>query len=254
MKSKRWLVLAVTLASLFGQYWINAGMTPLKPTAEVAGREVLLNYTLPPPFIFSIWGLIYLGFVYYAFYGVSRTAIDDRQADRAALPAALSIFLNLLWTVIVGAEWWVPAYFLQWAMLAVAIVLLRRWAPERWLSIPFALYAGWLTVAMIPFTTDLLNRSGWSGAPLPARTWAVLIYVVACAIVLLAFRRLRQPFYLLPLAWALFGLAIRFDGVLRLTAGVLSAMLLLLFLYQGYRWQAATQVRPDAALLHEKAG
>ena len=59
----------VTVTGLVGQYWINAGKTALKTTAEVAGREEIINYTLPPDFIFSIWAVIYLGFLVYAFYG-----------------------------------------------------------------------------------------------------------------------------------------------------------------------------------------
>src|SRR5688572_9341843 len=114
MKKKQLIVLLVTLISLFGMYWINAGKTSLKTTGEVAGREDVINYTLPPDFIFAIWGVIYLGFLVYAFYGLRKGAGADPQMNRTAYPVAISIFLNLLWTVIVGAELWIWAYPLQW--------------------------------------------------------------------------------------------------------------------------------------------
>jgi hypothetical protein len=240
MKNKQWIVLIVTLISIFGLYWINAGMTPLKKTGEVAGREEIINYTLPPGFIFSIWGVIYLGFLVFAVYGLTRKGSEDPYIKDTATLVAVSIFLNLVWTAIVGAEWWGWAYPLQWLMLVLALVILFRWQTYRpplsktqqWLSIPFALYAGWLTVAMIPFTSDLLNRSGWEGEPFTRVTWAVILYVTACIIVLVAFLRLRQPFYLLPLAWALFGFSVRFEGVLQRTAAGLAAVLILIFLVQ----------------------
>ena len=239
-EKKQWTVLTVTVVSLFGQYWINAGKTPLKTIAEVAGREEVINYTLPPDFSFAIWGFIYFGFLVYAFWGLTRAATTDVHYNRTAYPVAISIFLNFLWTVIVGADWWLAAYFLQWLMLAIAMVIMFRWElskkpltpVQKYLSIPFALYAGWLTVAMIPFTSDLLNKSGWNYKPFPQVTWALIMYVVACVIVILAFRKIKQPFYLLPLAWALFGFFIRFDAALKITAAGLMALMLLYCIIQ----------------------
>src|SRR5688572_21692309 len=113
MKKKQWTVLTVTLVSLFGQYWINTGKTSLKTIPEVAGREDVINYTLPPDFSFAIWAVIYLGFLLYACWGLTRTATSDAHYNGTAYPVAFSIFLNFLWTVIVGADWWLAAYFLQ---------------------------------------------------------------------------------------------------------------------------------------------
>jgi hypothetical protein len=247
MKKKQWVVLVVTLVSLFGQYWINAGKTSLKTTKEVAGREEVINYTLPPDFTFGIWGVIYIGFLVYAFYGLKKKAALDPQVNRTASPVAVSIFLNFVWTVLVGAELWIWAYPLQWIMLAIAIVILFRWdlgkrplsAVQKYLSIPFALYAGWLTVAMIPFTADLINKSGWNYAPFNQQTWAIILYVAACVIVLSAFRKLKQPFYLIPLTWALFGFFVRFDTPLKIIAASLAVSLLIFFFVRLPKFYAA---------------
>ena len=244
MKKKQLIVLVITLASLFGQYWINAGNTSLKKTGEVACREEVINYTLPPDFIFSIWGLIYIGFIIYAVYGLSNNGSRNVHMNKTAYPIALSIFLNLAWTVIVGAELWVWAYPLQWIMLIVAIIIMYKWEVhnpplskiQMLLSIPFALYAGWLTVAMIPFTADLLNKSGWDYEPFSPRTWALILYVVACLIIFLAYRKLKQPFYLLPLAWALFGFFIRFDGALKFSAAILAFLVVVYFFIELPRY------------------
>src|SRR5687767_15468365 len=94
MKKKQWVVVIATLISIFGLYWINAGKTTLKTTGEVAGREEVINYTLPPGFIFSIWGVIYLGFFVYAVAAFGKKAAADPHMKRTAYPVALSIFLN----------------------------------------------------------------------------------------------------------------------------------------------------------------
>ncbi len=238
MKRKQLFVLAATVVSIAGIYLVNAGLTPLKQTGAVAGDEGgVINYTLPPGFIFSIWGLIYLGFLAYALYGLKPSAQQEAVMNHTAYPVAVSILLNLLWVVIVGLEWWTAAYPLQWLMLLLAIYLLKKWnlttgnrsALQNVLSVPFALYAGWLTVAMIPFTADLLNQAGWDGGPLSRPAWAVVLYVVATVIVVAAYTRLRQPFFLLPLCWALFGFAVKFDGAVKNTALVLCLLLTVFF-------------------------
>lgn len=235
------VVIVSTLVSLFGIYLINTGKTSLKPTGEVAGREEVINYALPPDFSFSIWSVIYLGFVIYAIYQALPSQKENPYLKSTGYPIALSILLNLLWTVIVGLEQWLAAYFLQWLMLAIALVILFRWKmkasafpkSQKWLSVPFALYAGWLTVAMIPFTASLLNMTGWNYAPFSQKTWAVILYVAACFIVLAAYRKIRQPFYIIPLAWALFGFAIRFNDVLQAVSAVLAAFLFIYFIYSS---------------------
>lgn len=240
MKGKHLTTLVVTLVSIFGIYWINAGKTALKTTGEVAGREEVINYTLPPGFVFSIWGVIYLGFLFYAVYALRRPHFNHTFFERISHWVSISMFFNLLWVTLTGLELWIFSFFLQCIMLIIAIRMLFQWhldyrpltSLQKWMSIPFALYAGWLTTAMIPFISDLLNRSGWNHPPFDARTWAVIIYIVACVIVLLAYRRIKQPFYIVPLAWALAGLALRFDGELRITAGVHSGILLVIFVLQ----------------------
>jgi translocator protein len=223
--------------SIAGIYVINAGLTPLKRPGTVAGEGEGINYTLPPGYVFGIWGVIYLGFLVYAFYGLKRSAQENPYMNRTAHPVALSIVLNLVWVVMVGLEWWVAAYPLQWFMLAIAIYLLKQWdlkkknltTLQKALSVPFALYAGWLTVAMIPFTADLLNRTGWDGGPFSRETWGVILYIVATVVVVWAYTVLRQPFYLLPLAWVFWGFVMRFEGVVAQVAMVLGGLLTLYF-------------------------
>jgi hypothetical protein len=102
MKLKQIIVLLSTLLSLFGIYWINAGKTSLKRTADVAGREEVINYTLPPDFSFSIWGVIYLGFLIYALYGLKKNTAAETYFDKTAYPIAVSISGPSLWVLSYG--------------------------------------------------------------------------------------------------------------------------------------------------------
>jgi hypothetical protein len=234
------VVVLCTLASLAVIYLINAGLTSLKSVSEIAGEGEWggegqsPNLTLPASYAFGIWGPIYLGFLGYALYQARPSRRGNPHFRRTGYPVALSILLNLVWTLLVGYERTNGAYLVQWGMLGVALVLVRRWGdpvaaesrPPQWLKLPFSLYAGWLTVAMIPFTTSLLQDAGWRGGPLSPAAWAAGLYLAAAGIAYLTSRYLREPWYLLSVAWALLGIAVRVPGPLALLAGNLSVLVL----------------------------
>jgi hypothetical protein len=229
------VVVLCTLASLAGIYLINAGRTSLKSVNEIAGDGDSANLTLPAAYAFGIWVPIYLGFLAYALYQARPGQRSNPHFRRTGYPVALSILLNLGWTVLVGYQRTNGAYLVQWVMLGVALVLVRRWGKAvpgerrsgQWLKIPFCLYAGWLTVAMIPFTTSLLQDAGWRGEPLPPAAWAIGLYLVAVAIGYGTFRYLDEPWYLFSIAWALSGIAVRVAGPVGLVAGILAGLVLL---------------------------
>ena len=237
---RRGLVLGSTGISLAGIYAINAGLTPLQSVSEMDDQGEATNYTLPADGTFAIWGVIYLGFLGYAVYQALPSQRHNPRFRRTGYLVAASILLNLAWTLLVGFGYYLGPYLVQWVMLLLALVLVKRWekpargenGPEEWVRIPFCFYAGWLTVAMIPFTTDLLQATGWRGEPLPPAAWAIGLHVAAVAIGYLTFRYLREPWYLLPIAWALLGIAIRFPGLIAASAGTLSLLVFALML--GY--------------------
>jgi len=232
------VVVLCTLASLAGIYLINAGLTPLKSVSEIAGDGDSANLTLPAGYAFGIWVPIYLGFLVYALYQVRPGRRAHPHFRRTGYPVALSIVLSLVWTILVGYGRTTDAYLVQWVMLGVALVLVRRWGKPAagesrlpgWLKIPFCLYAGWLTVAMIPFTTSLLQDAGWRGEPLSPAAWAVGLYLAAVVIGYLTYRYLAEPWYLFSIAWALSGIAVRVPGPVGLVAGILAGLVVLLML------------------------
>ena len=246
------VVVLCTVASLAGIYLINAGLTSLKSVNEIADDGDSANLTLPAGYAFGIWLPIYLGFLAYALCQARPGQRGNPHFRRTGYSVALSILLNLVWTVLVGYERTGGAYLVQWVMLGVALVLVRRWGkpapgesrPAQWLKIPFSLYAGWLTVAMIPFTTSLLQDAGWRGEPLSPAFWAIGLYLVAVAIGYLTFRYLDEPWYLFSIAWALLGIAVRIAGPVGLVAGTLAGLVLLLMLRHLPGAGPGTPVKP----------
>lgn len=171
----------------------------------------------PADYAFSIWGPIYIGFIAWAVYQALSKQEDNPRFDRARPWVVLTALLNAAW---MSAVWlqsiWVPVAII-FVMLAAAIVQHQALgigrAPEipraeRWLQIPFSLYAGWLTVAAIANTTTALSDSGWNGGPLSETTWGVVMLIVGSAIGLWARFRLRDPIYGAVFVWAFIAIAV----------------------------------------------
>ncbi len=159
----------------------------------------------PAGWAFSIWTLIYLWLLVHAGYGLWRRA-GDPAWDATRVPLIASLGIGALWipVALVSPLW---ATLVIWVMLITAVVaLVRAPAEDFWLArVPLAIYAGWLTAAA--WVSVALIGAGWSvlmGAA--GWGWAVLALALVFAAGVLT-RTGRAPEYVLPIAWALLGIA-----------------------------------------------
>ncbi len=102
----------------------------------------------PAGWAFSIWGLIYIGLIAHALFGLAGHRYDDAwQKGRIALTVSLAIGASWLPVALLSPVW---ATVLIWVMLLSGLLALFQMAGARpaWQSQwPVALYAGWLTAA-----------------------------------------------------------------------------------------------------------
>jgi hypothetical protein len=231
--------LVTTLISLTGIALISSGIFDLKiPFA--ASNQSIENLTLPANFTFAIWGILYFGFLLYSIYQFLPSQLDNPRVRRTESYITLSIQLNFAWALLTGMGFQIVPYCIQWMTLLLSLFILSSYgAPnpnrssiERMIYAIFAMYCGWLTVAIIPSTTELILRTGWRGEPLTPTLIAIAVYAFATGIVLLAFREIKHTWYLLPLVWLFIGYGVKFSGTLAWTAGSLAVMVGLLFLYK----------------------
>jgi hypothetical protein len=86
------------------------------------------------------------------------------------------------------------------------------------ISLPFSVYFGWITVATIANATTLLVSIGWDGFGISEPTWAVIIIIVGMLIGSITMIRNKDLAYGLVLLWAYAGIYIKhtsesgFDG------------------------------------------
>ncbi len=192
-------------------------------------------YFVPSGYVFSIWGLIYLGLIAYAvFQALPSQRENPRLAGISGL-FILSSIANCAWIFLWHYEMFVLTLVAMFTLLISLILIYVRLgigksnrvsSGETWaVRVPFSVYLGWITVATIANVSDVLYYINWNGWGIGPLAWAVIMLVVAVVIAaLMAFTR-RDVAYLLVLVWAFTGIAKKFPTVsLIYTSALLAAV------------------------------
>lgn len=175
--------------------------------AEVSRRYQ--NLFTPAPYAFAIWGLIYGAFLAYCVVALLPSRRTMAIYDRLAAPLMLGNVLAALWVAVFRQAWMVASVAILAAVLVCAVVMLRRASAAveagkaRFaITIPFALFAGWICVATIADVAATLVAYGWRGGVLQPGQWTAVMLAVATGLGLSLGVGFRQ--FLVPavVAWA----------------------------------------------------
>jgi cell division protein FtsW (lipid II flippase) len=224
------VLLTVTyLAMIAVNYLANALPLNGKRTGDVSNAYPSL-FT-PAGVTFSIWGVIYLLLGAHVLYqlGLFRDGPDSAEQtallNRVGVLFAVSSLANIAWVF----AWHYGLIPLSAVLIVVILICLALIANtvrgahltgrRRWLiGVPFSVYFGWTTVAVVANMTVLLVSRKWDGFGLAESTWAVIIVLVAMVIGTVTMVRNRDVAYGLVLIWAFAGILLRqtstagFDG------------------------------------------
>lgn len=195
---------------------------------------------VPAGYVFSIWGLIYLGLTAFVVYHSLPSQRDNPRLRKIGWWVALSNLANGLWIYF----WHFGMYSLSLVVMLVLLVALlaiylglnigktRFSNLEKWVvSIPFSIYLGWITVATIANATALFSYWGFDGAFLSPLAWTLVLLAAGVVIAgIMAFTR-SDIAYLLVLVWAFAGISVRWADLAVLNvAGYIAAILVLALL------------------------
>lgn len=252
MKSNTLRQIAVILAVL-ATIVVNAlaNTLPLNglSTGEISDRFDV--YFVPAGYVFSIWGLIYIGLVAYATFQALPANKDLNSLRDIGWLFVLSCVANVAWLFLWHYEQFTWTIFAMLALLVLLILIYERlWTVRGTVSrghfwcvqLPFSIYLGWITVATIANATSLLDFLGWGGWGISEATWAVVMLVVATMIGSTVVLKRRDSAYGLVLVWAFAGIGVKHTGtaLVSLTAWIMASLVFLVALYQWVRaWQAA---------------
>jgi hypothetical protein len=241
------LILLSVMATIF----VNglASSLPLngKTTGEISDSFDV--FFVPAGYVFSIWGLIYVGLFAYAVY-----QLLPAQADNPALRSIGPIFIlsslaNIAWIFLWHYEIFSLTVVAMLILLACLIVIYLRLdigraqvsSGMRWfVHLPFSIYLGWITVATIANVTTLLAYWDWSGWGISPEAWAVIMLTIATAVGgLVSFTR-SDIAYAAVLIWAFAGIGVKQSDTSVVAAAawvatVITAILLIIGVYRRRR-------------------
>ncbi len=166
---------------------------------------------------FSIWGLIYLGFLAYAVYQALPAQRGREIHRRTGWWAVLTGVCNATWILAFGAELILVAEILLIVLMVALAVIFGRLSRERAADVyervlmrgPLALYAGWTSLALVLGTAATGVWAGLPGDNALAVIAAVVVLVAAAGIVAwVVINGTAVVPYAAATVWALVGIAL----------------------------------------------
>jgi hypothetical protein len=216
----------VTVVSLAGTLVVNflANALPLngQTTAQVSDKFPV--YFVPAGYVFSIWGIIYLGLLAFTIYQALPSQGANPLMRRIGYLFAATSVVNAIWLFMWHYEQFALTLVFMLALLALLIAIYLRLdigrtpsgahtpvsTLERWLvHVPFSVYLGWITVATIANATDALYLTGWDGWGISGQAWAAIMLAAATAIASTVVLTRRDLAYAAVIVWAFIGIAVK---------------------------------------------
>jgi hypothetical protein len=197
---------------------ILASALPLngQNTGEISDRFQV--YFVPAGYVFSIWGIIYIGWIAFTIFQFRADQKESPRLRRLGYLFALSGLFNAGWLITWHYNYFGLGVLVMLTLLGLLIASylklnVNRAAvsrAERWsVDIPFSVYLGWITVATVANVTDWLYLVQWNGFGIPATTWAVIMIAVASLVGFLMMLARRDAAYLFVLVWSFAGIAVK---------------------------------------------
>ncbi len=189
-------------------------------TGEISDRFNV--YFVPAGYVFSIWGLIYIGLIAYGIFQALPSQRENPRLQATGWWAVLSGLANSLWIFLWHYEQF-PLTILAMLGLLVSLIVIylrlgvsqKKVSPgERWMvHLPFSIYLGWITVATVANVTSLLDYLNWNGFGIAPEVWMAIMLGAVLVITSAMLITRRDAAYAGVILWALIGIAVKHANV-----------------------------------------
>jgi hypothetical protein len=189
-------------------------------TGQISDRFKV--YFVPAGYVFSIWGLIYLGLIAYTIYQAFPAQRNNPRLRATGWWIVLGGLANIAWILLWHFEIFPLTILVMLVLLASLIITYLRLGigrtdvskAETWLvRVPFSIYLGWITVATVANATSLLDYLKWNAFGLMPETWMIIILAAVLVISVSMSITRRDIAYTLVILWALVGIAFKHAAV-----------------------------------------
>jgi hypothetical protein len=203
----RWLALLIVLINVSFNYF-SGNLLPGNSVMHVGGLYQSL-YT-PADYAFIVWGVIGFSVVAYAIYQLLPSQSEERIHDELAKPFILTNLFSMAWLVAFRMDVMPVSIVFVFCTLATSLFMyirvrdsVLRDDSSSWLSVPFSLLAGWLSVLAIANAAILLISLGIQGSISNQVVWAIVMIVVSGILGIGVCFRCRDYIFPCVISWAL---------------------------------------------------
>lgn len=223
-------------------------------TGEISDRFQV--YFVPAGYVFSIWGLIYLGLIAFAIFQALPSQRENPRLRATGWWISLGGLANSAWIFLWHYEQFPLTIIAMLVLLATLIITYLRLGIGRTTvslaetlaaRVPFSIYLGWITVATVANVTSLLDYLKWDRFGIAPEIWmGIMLAAVLVIAALMNFTR-RDIAYTLVLLWALAGISIKHAAVATvaiptwITFGLVGLTLIAAFLWR----QSSKKITPS---------
>lgn len=213
------IVVTAVIATIIVNGLANALPLNGLTTGEISDRFQV--YFVPAGYVFSIWGLIYLGLIAFAVYQALPAQRENPRLRSIGNPFVLSSMANITWIFLWHYELFPLTLVAMFTLLVTLVAIYLRLdigrtrvsrAAKWFVEIPFSVYLGWVAVATIANITAVLDYVNWSGWGIAPQIWTVIMLVAGLAITALVALTRRDIAYMLVIIWAFTGIAVKHAG------------------------------------------
>lgn len=210
---------AALIVTVFINYLSNTGIFNNSTMKDVSARYQ--NLFTPAGYAFSIWGLIYLGLLGFVIYGLAgafnKKSHNTGFVTRIGWWFVFSCVANCCWVLAFLYDYTGLSVLIMIMLLIILfrIIIAVNIKTERstikksmFVWLPFSLYSGWITVALIANIAAYLTKINWNGFGITEVNWTIAMIGAAVVINLLVTWSRRMWEYALAGVWALVAIAV----------------------------------------------
>ena len=213
-------VVVTILVTLFVNGLANALPLNGMNTGQISDQFKV--YFVPAGYVFSIWGLIYIGLISFAIFQALGSQRENPRLRATGWWISLGGVANSAWIFFWHYQLFPLTLIAMLVLLATLILTYLRLeigrsrvsSAEKWSAqLPFSIYLGWITVATVANVTDVLDYLKWNRFGIAPEVWMSIILVAVLAITAAVIFSRRDLAYSLVVLWALAGISAKFSAL-----------------------------------------
>lgn len=202
----RWLALLIVLVNVSFSYVLE---NYLQGSQVVQSGTFYQSLYAPATYAHLIWVVIGFSVVVYAIYQLLPSQSEERIYDELAKPFVLANTFSIGWVAAISAGVFPLALAFMVCALAASLVMFIRVRDavlrddvSNWLSVPFSLTAGWLSVMTISSASLALISLGLEGSVSNQIVWTIVMILASGILGVGVCFRCRDYIFPAVISWA----------------------------------------------------